>query len=276
MIANNGHVEVDNPPAVAWWHLHRRMYDWVLHWADTPYGAPALFCLSFAESSFFPVPPDVLLGPLVLGNRRKWLRFAVICSLASVLGGMAGYGIGRFAWDQLAGVFHDHVPGFSRDEIVLAGESEPRACLIENATVTLWPFLAPELTWPLEVAYPDGTRTTLTREAVVAERVQLHKYSRVITGYRDPRVGTVVVAVAGFTPIPYKVITITAGAAHIGFVVFVIASTLSRSARFFIVAGVFGVLGDRAKPFIDRYFNWLCLLFVVLLVGGFATFKYIL
>lgn len=261
---------------MARWHLHRRLYDWVLHWADTPYGGPALFVLSFAESSFFPVPPDVLLGSLVLGNRRKWLRYAIICSLASVLGGMAGYGIGRFAWNQLSGVFHDHVPGFSRDQVVLAGEDEPRECLIENAKVTLWPFLEPELTWPLEVVYPDGARTTLARDATVAGSVHLQKFSRVITGYRDPRVGTIVVAVAGFTPIPYKVITITAGAAHISFVVFLIASAASRSARFFIVAGTFGWLGDRAKPFIDRYFNLLCLLFVGLVVGGFAVFTYIL
>ena len=278
--AGEEHPSVEAPsvaerPTVAWWHFHRRLYDWVLHWADTPYGAPALFLLAFAESSFFPVPPDVLLGPLVLGNRKKWLRFAVVCSLASVLGGIAGYGIGRFAWDQVSGVFHEHVPGFSRDQIATTADPEPRECLIENGTVKLWPFLEPELSWPLEVTYPDGTRATLDRLGVEDEQLHMEKYTRVVTAYRDRTVGTVVVAVAGFTPIPYKVITITAGAARIGFLVFVVTSALSRSARFFIVAAVFGWLGDRAKPFIDRYFNLLCLIFVVLLVGGFLVFTYI-
>ena len=260
---------------VASWHLHRRLYDWVLHWADTPYGGPALFVLAFAESSFFPVPPDALLGPLVLGNRRKWVQFAVICSLASVVGGMAGYGIGRFAWAQFQSVFHDHVPGFARDSIRLQGEAAPRPCLIENAQVTLRPFLATEPSWPMEVVYPDGTRAVLEREAVIEDEIDIHEYTRVITAYRDPTVGTVVVAVAGFTPIPYKVITITAGAAHISLVVFLIVSTLSRSARFFLVAGLFGLFGDRMKPLIDRYFNWLCLVFVGLLVGGFLALRYI-
>ena len=69
---------------VAWWHLHRRIYDWTLAWAYRPSAAVALFVLSFAESSFFPVPPDVLLMPLVLGNRRKWFRYDSLCSIASI------------------------------------------------------------------------------------------------------------------------------------------------------------------------------------------------
>ncbi len=151
----------------------------------------------------------------------------------------------------------------------------PRACLIENAQVTLRPFLSPELSWPMAVIYPDGTRATLEREAVIEDEIDIHPYTRVITAYRDPTVGTVVVAVAGFTPIPYKVITITAGAAHISLVVFLVVSTLSRSARFFLVAGLFGLVGDRMKPLIDRYFNLLCLVFVGLLVGGFVVLRYI-
>jgi len=75
---------------VPWWHWHRRLYEWVIHFANTPYGVTALFVLSFAESSFFPIPPDVLLAPLALGSPRKWLRFALACSIASVLGGILG------------------------------------------------------------------------------------------------------------------------------------------------------------------------------------------
>jgi membrane protein YqaA with SNARE-associated domain len=77
----------------------RRLYDWVLHWAYTPYALPALFLLSFAESSFFPIPPDVLLIALCIGHVPKSYTFAFWCSVASVLGGMAGYGIGAFFWN---------------------------------------------------------------------------------------------------------------------------------------------------------------------------------
>ena len=85
-----------------------------------------------------------------------------------------------------------------------------------------------------------------------------------------------VVFTAGFTPIPFKVITITAGVFRINFAVFVIAATISRSARFFLVAGLCRLFGARITPFIDRYFNWLALLFAALLVGGFVVFKYVL
>lgn len=74
----------------------KRLYQWVLHWADTPYGVPALFMLAFAESSFFPIPPDVLLIALALSKPRRSLRYAAVCSVGSVLGGMLGYGIGYF------------------------------------------------------------------------------------------------------------------------------------------------------------------------------------
>ncbi|RJQ24404.1 DedA family protein [Candidatus Parcubacteria bacterium] len=72
----------------------RRLYEWVLHWAETPYGTPALFTLSFMESSFFPVPPDPLLMALALGRRSRALFFAGVCTAASVLGGVGGYYIG--------------------------------------------------------------------------------------------------------------------------------------------------------------------------------------
>jgi membrane protein DedA with SNARE-associated domain len=82
-----------------------------------------------------------------------------------------------------------------------------------------------------------------------------------------------IVAIAGFSPLPYKVITITAGVFKINFLIFVIASALSRSARFFIVAGLFGWKGEAIRPFIEKYFNWLSLAFVILLIGGFAVLK---
>lgn len=84
-----------------WRRPHRAMYDWVLRWADTPHGVAALFVLAFAESSVFPIPPDVLLIALVVGSLYKWHRFALICTLGSVLGGIAGYGIGAGFMDTL-------------------------------------------------------------------------------------------------------------------------------------------------------------------------------
>jgi len=208
---------------VPWWHVHRRLYDWTLAWAHRPSAGIALFALSFAESSFFPVPPDVLLMPLVLGNRRKWFRYAFLCSLASVLGAVAGFLIGWLAWG--AGVdrlFFDYVPGF--DEEV---------------------------------------------------------FNRV-SGYYD-RYNFWIVFAAGFTPIPFKVITITAGVFGTGpavarpgwfFFVFLIAAAVSRSARFFLVAGLMRAFGPKITPFIDKYFNWLALLFTALLIGGFLVIKY--
>lgn len=79
----------------------KNLYKWVLHWAETPYGVPALFLLAFAESSFFPIPPDVLLIALTLSIPKKGFYYAAVCSLGSVLGGMAGYGIGYFFWDTV-------------------------------------------------------------------------------------------------------------------------------------------------------------------------------
>ena len=83
----------------------RKLYDWVLHWADTKYGMPALFFLAFAESSFFPIPPDVLLIALSIGNKSKAFRFALACSIGSIIGGIGGYSIGHFAWWSGEGIF---------------------------------------------------------------------------------------------------------------------------------------------------------------------------
>lgn len=89
----------------------RRLYDWVLHWAETPYGEPALFGLAFAESSFFPLPPDPLLLALCLGASKRAMRFAAIATVASVVGGMVGYGIGAGAWSVTQDWFFGYVPG---------------------------------------------------------------------------------------------------------------------------------------------------------------------
>lgn len=197
----------------------RKLYDWVLHWADTPYGPWALLVLAFAESSFFPVPPDLLLIALVLGSRRKSFQFALNCSLASLLGGMVGYGLGYFVWwtgegsfSGLAVFFFDHIPGFS-EELFYQIKTQ----------YDLWSF------W--------------------------------------------IIFTAGFTLIPYKVFTISAGAFHINFTMFVLASAISRSARFFLVSFLMWRFGSPIREFIEKYLDWLALAFTLLLVGGFMLIK---
>lgn len=95
----------DQPPApsrpVPKWAIHRRMYDWVLSFAHSRHSTTALAGISFAESSFFPIPPDVLLLPLCLGARKKALWFALVCTVASVLGGALGYAIGVWGMDVI-------------------------------------------------------------------------------------------------------------------------------------------------------------------------------
>ncbi|MBO6102116.1 MAG: DedA family protein [Opitutales bacterium] len=94
-------------------NILRRMYDWTISWADTPYGLWALAALSFMESSFFPIPPDVLLIPLVFGAPKKWWKIALACTVASVCGAVLGWYIGHAAWDALKGFFFDYIPGFT-------------------------------------------------------------------------------------------------------------------------------------------------------------------
>jgi membrane protein YqaA with SNARE-associated domain len=89
----------------------RRLYDWVLHWADTPYGMPALFLISLAESSFFPLPPDPLLLALCLGAPKRSFRFAAVATVASVVGGMIGYAIGAGAWSVAGDFFFTYAWG---------------------------------------------------------------------------------------------------------------------------------------------------------------------
>jgi membrane protein YqaA with SNARE-associated domain len=90
-------------------HVFRRLYDWTLHWAHTPYAVPALFVVAVAESSVFPIPPDVLLIALALGRRQRALYYAAVCSVGSVLGGVIGYWIGFAAWEVARPFFIPHI-----------------------------------------------------------------------------------------------------------------------------------------------------------------------
>ncbi len=193
----------------------RRMYDWVVGWADRPQGPYALGGLSFAESSFFPIPPDPLLVALSLGSPRKALWFAFICSVGSIVGGAVGYGIGWGFWVAAEPFFFQYVPGVSPEAFERVQDLYDR-----------WDFWA--------------------------------------------------VFAAGFTPIPYKVFTLSSGVFRISFPVFMLASAISRSLRFFLVAGLIYYFGPGIQRFIDRYFDWLAWLFFALLVGGFVVIEFVL
>jgi membrane protein YqaA with SNARE-associated domain len=190
----------------------KKLYDWVLHWAETPYGTPALFLLAFAESSFFPVPPDILLIALALGLPKKSFRFALVCTAGSVLGGIAGYGLGYFGYEAVGKPIID----FYQGQEVMAR---------------------------IELLYD--------------------------------RYGFWGVLVAAITPIPYKVFTISSGFFRFEFLLFLIASIIGRSFRFFLVAGLIWKFGPPIKSFIDKYFNILCIVFMALLAGGFILLKYV-
>lgn len=191
----------------------RRLYDWVLHWAHTPYGTPALAGLSFSESSIFPIPPDVLLVALCLGRRDRSWYYATVCSVASVVGGIFGYLIGWGFWALVSDFFFTYVPGFTVETF---------------------------------------------------ERVHgLYEHYNFL-----------IVFVAAFTPIPYKVITITAGVFGINLPMFILASAVGRSLRFFMVAGLIYKFGEPIKDFIDRRFNMLSWAFTIVLVLGFVLLNY--
>jgi membrane protein YqaA with SNARE-associated domain len=91
----------------------RRLYRWVLHWADTPYGTPALALISFAESSFFPIPPDVLQVALSVSRPKRAFYYAAVSTVASVAGGVAGWYIGHWCWAGMSEYFFNYVPGFT-------------------------------------------------------------------------------------------------------------------------------------------------------------------
>lgn len=190
----------------------RRLYDWVLSWSHHRHAQTALFALAFAEASFFPIPPDVLLIAIALGLPKRAFRFATVATAGSVLGGLAGYAIG---YGLMASV---------------------------------------------------GQR--------ILDFYHLHaQFDRIREWYLAYDVWAV--GVAGFTPIPYKVFTIAAGAFDMDPLRFTLASIISRGARFFLVAGLIYHFGAGIRDFVDRYFNLLTVVFTVLLVGFFVVLAYV-
>ena len=190
----------------------RRLYDWVIKLSEHKHAPTALFGVSFAESSFFPLPPDLMLIPMVLAERLKAWRFALITTIASVLGGLFGYFIGAVLFETVGK--------------------------------------------PIVELYGLG-----------------HKMDVFFENYKT--YGAVIVFVAGFTPIPYKVFTIASGVAGLSLPVFIVASLISRGARFFLVAGLLYLFGEQIRAFIVKYLGILTFVFTFVLIAGFVVIKYL-
>jgi len=173
--------------------LFSALYRRAMAWSRHPRAPWYLGALSFAESSFFPVPPDVMLAPMSMAQPKKAWRFALLTTLASVAGGVLGYLIGSLAFDLVAG-------------------------------------------WLQQAGYYE--KYLLARE------------------WFD-RWGFWAVFVAGFSPIPYKVFTITAGVISMSFLPFVLASVIGRGARFFLVAGLMAWGGPAMEERLHRYMDWI-------------------
>ena len=188
----------------------RRMKAWVEGYAEKPYAEWALFIIAFTESSFFPIPPDVLLIAMAVTVPKRAFRYAAVCTAGSVLGGILGYYIG---WALFETVGQPILQFYG----AMGHYAEVQRLYGEHA---FWAILA-----------------------------------------------------AGITPIPYKVFTIAAGTFNVSLVTLVIASILGRGLRFFVVAGLFYFFGAPIKKFIDKYFEILSVVFLVLLIGGFVVIR---
>tara|TARA_B100000579_G_C22807618_1_gene843374 strand:- start:564 stop:1142 length:579 start_codon:yes stop_codon:yes gene_type:complete len=170
----------------------KKLYDKILELSAKPKAEKILALVAFAESSFFPLPPDLLLIPMSLARPLKWIRLALITTLFSVLGGLLGYFIGVFLWETIG-------------------------------------------QYIIEIYHLED------------------KFNIFKENYNSK--GALIVFIAGFTPIPYKLITIASGGMNLDLLIFVLASILSRGARFFLLTGIIRIFGNTAKLFIDKYFS---------------------
>jgi membrane protein YqaA with SNARE-associated domain len=190
--------------------MFRKLYEWVMALARSRRAPAALAVVSFAESSFFPIPPDVMLAPMVAARPNRAFVYAAICTAASVVGGLLGYAIGVY----LAPLGHVILKVFGHPE----GEAEFRRWFDQWG---LW-----------------------------------------------------VILIKGATPIPYKLVTITAGFARFDLLTFVWASILTRGVRFFGVAAILKFFGPALLAEFERRLNLYATLLLVLLVGGFVALRY--
>lgn len=191
----------------------RRLYDWTMSLAAGRHAPVALAAVSFAESSFFPIPPDVMLIPMVIARRARAFFYAALATVSSVIGGMAGYAIGYFVFEAIG------VPILN-----FYGKADDFA-----------------------------------------------GFTQMFNEY-----GVWILIIKGMTPIPYKILTIAAGVAHMDFVAFILASIVARAMRFFIVATLLFFFGEPVRKFVEERLTLVTTIFVVLLIGGFVAVKFLL
>lgn len=192
--------------------MMKRIYDWIMGLAASDRAPAALFWVSFVESSFFPIPPDVMLIPMVIAQRVKAWWYATIATIGSVIGGAFGYAIGYFAFESVG-----------KPILELYGKSE------SFGEFTQW----------------------------------FNEW------------GVWILIAKGWTPFPYKVLTITAGVTHMPFLEFMLASVVARAMRFYLVAGLLYFFGEPIRDFIEKRLTLVTSVFVVLLVGGFVAVRYL-
>jgi membrane protein YqaA with SNARE-associated domain len=191
----------------------KSLYDWMMLQAGRAKAGTALFWIAFIESSFFPIPPDIMLVPMVLADRSKAWRYATIATIGSVLGGLLGYAIGYF--------------------------------LLESVGQPVLQFYG-----------------------------KWDKFAEFAKTFND--YGVWILIIKGMTPIPYKLLTITAGATKMNVVAFALASVVARAMRFFLVAGLLYWFGEPIRTFIEKRLTLVTTVAVVLLVGGFVAVKYLI
>jgi len=189
----------------------RKFYDSVIALSERPAAPLWLFCIAFAEASFFPIPPDALLIPLALAQPRRAWRFAAIATAGSVLGGALGYSIGFFLLAKLA-----------------------------QPLINFYHYHAAFVTFQEKFA----------------------------------QYGVWVILIKGLTPIPYKIVTIAAGAAAFNFWLFMGASVITRGGRFFLEAVLLRYFGEPAREFIDKRLGLVTGIFAVSIVAGFLILKF--
>lgn len=187
-------------------------YDWMMRNASGRHARALLAALTFAEASFFPVPTDIMLIPMVLADRQRAWFLAFWCMLWSVLGGAAGYAIGAFLYDSLG-------------------------------------------QWLIQVYH-------LGNDMRAFEAWYGHY-------------GAAVILIKGFTPIPYKLVTITSGFAHYSFWLFMVMSAITRGGRYFLIAGLLRWKGEEARRFIEKRLEVSLLVFLLVVVLGVIAVKYL-
>jgi membrane protein YqaA with SNARE-associated domain len=188
----------------------RALYDRVLRLSAHRHAGAWLGVVSFAESSVFPIPPDAMLLPMCLARPDRAWRYAAICTIASVFGGMLGYALGFFLFEALA--------------------------------------------QPVLAAYGHA-------DALESFRAWFERW------------GVAVILIKGLTPIPYKIVTIAAGAAAFDPWIFLLASIVTRGARFFLLAALLRRYGAPMRAFIEQRLTLLTTLVAVGIVGGFVVLK---